>query len=430
MEPEPVGAHEAGVLAGVAVEVGQRRPVVLARRVGLDEREVPVGLGVAGDPERQLGALGRHRDGAGQALVGRLGRLRQGELGARARLGPDEQVGVDGVVVADALLLVGRRVELADVHRGQVGGHRLVGLPPPGAGAVAVVLGPAEAAVGHDLEPGRRGQLHVEGGLVAGVVVGREPGGGHVGLAHDHRAVVGGDEAGAAALDDVGHAVVGDLHGERRVPGQARLRRHRQLAAVARPGRRLVVHLDRADGHPLEVEVEGREVLQRPGREQRGAGQHVGGGVVGQVEVVLLDLVPAVAVEREVRVADAGRPGRVRRCGLGRGRGQGHQARHEADGGCVREPASHHDAPPGISPRPPAGCERADRRSPAALCVRNRRRGEAQVVARPARRSSRAAARRSATHHWRAAMAATVRVSNSPAPQKMAAATRWSSSDG
>jgi hypothetical protein len=58
-----------GALARVPVGVRKRRPVVLPHGVGLDEREVPIGLRVARNPERQIGAAGRDVDRPGQALV-------------------------------------------------------------------------------------------------------------------------------------------------------------------------------------------------------------------------------------------------------------------------------------------------------------------------------------------------------------------------
>ena len=59
---------DAGGLVGVPVGVGQCRPAVGAERPGFDGEEVPVGLGVAVHPERQL------TSSAGTANV-RLSRL-------------------------------------------------------------------------------------------------------------------------------------------------------------------------------------------------------------------------------------------------------------------------------------------------------------------------------------------------------------------
>ena len=66
---------------------------------------------------------------------------------------------------------------------------------------------------------------------------------------------------------------------------------------------------------PDEVQVERRQRLCRLGSDLRRALQHVGGRVVADGEVVVVDVVAAVAVEREVRVADAGRARRERHPG-------------------------------------------------------------------------------------------------------------------
>ena len=54
----------------------QRDPVVLSDRVGLDEHEVPVGLRVVGDEERQLIVVGCHGEGVHQTLIPDVGPLR------------------------------------------------------------------------------------------------------------------------------------------------------------------------------------------------------------------------------------------------------------------------------------------------------------------------------------------------------------------
>src|SRR4029079_9696994 len=59
-----------GALAGVPVPVRECRPIVLADRVGLDEYEVPVGLGVARHPEREVATrLSGQIDRPGESLV-------------------------------------------------------------------------------------------------------------------------------------------------------------------------------------------------------------------------------------------------------------------------------------------------------------------------------------------------------------------------
>ena len=70
------------LLAGVAVLVGQGRPVVATRGSRLDEQEVPAPLGVAVGLEGQGRTAGWHRQGAGQPLVRRpkVGDLREEQL--------------------------------------------------------------------------------------------------------------------------------------------------------------------------------------------------------------------------------------------------------------------------------------------------------------------------------------------------------------
>ena len=90
--PAPRAAREIGVvrpraLAGVPVGVGQRRPVVLADRVRLDEHVVPVLLGVARDPERQVAARAAGQvDRARQPLVRDVRDLRVRVVRARVRI--------------------------------------------------------------------------------------------------------------------------------------------------------------------------------------------------------------------------------------------------------------------------------------------------------------------------------------------------------
>ena len=83
VQAQPERAREAGVLARVAVDVGQRRPVVDAGGVRLDEEEVPVLLGVARDPERQPATGGGHVDRAHQPLERRLRDVARARTGCR-----------------------------------------------------------------------------------------------------------------------------------------------------------------------------------------------------------------------------------------------------------------------------------------------------------------------------------------------------------
>ena len=223
------------------------------------------------------------------------------------------QVGVDRVVHPQPLgCPVAAQVELADRGRGQIGRHRLGGVPDPGR---PVAVGPAtdEAAVGDRLEPRRDRHDEGEGRLVGRVVVEGEPVGRALGLAHHDRAVVGVDPAvGQRLVGDrqvdlgPGHAVVAD-HG-REPPALLQLVPwgHGQLVVLAaRPPRPLAVDHHRADGHPLEVEVEPAQRLGGPGRDRRHPDKAVRRRVVGDLQQVVGDVVAAVAVQRVVVVADA-----------------------------------------------------------------------------------------------------------------------------
>ncbi len=141
-----------------------------------------------------------------------------------------------------------------------------------------------------------------------------------MGLAGDEHAVVGADEPTAperlVAGEGLRHTVV--AHPDLEVPpgGDAGFRGDPQLAAVS------VVHDWLAiDGHaphrqPIEVEVEARKVLGRPDGDGGHSFEHARGGVIGQLEVVVVDVVPAVAVEGEVGIAEPGCAGAERRWGL------------------------------------------------------------------------------------------------------------------
>ena len=239
MQLEPERADEARVVARVAVQVGEGRPIVRPGRVRLDEEEVPVRLGVTGHPERQVPAPGGHGDRPLESLEGGLGPLRDRELAPRPRRRRRlVEIRVDGVPEADAVLLVRVDLELADRGRRQVRGHRLLRIPEP---CRPAALRPAllELAVGDRLEAVRHGDLERVGGLVARMVVDRVPGRRHVRLPGDQRAVVRSDEArDAEALDDrLGNPVVPDLDDEPPAVPDPLARRDRQLVLVARPGR-------------------------------------------------------------------------------------------------------------------------------------------------------------------------------------------------
>ena len=236
MQTEPERTRDAGVLTVVPIEIDQRRPVVLSDRVGLDEREVPRLLRVAGDPERQLPAVVRHGDRVGQPLVRQVGDLSDGEVVTRARHRGNEQVGVERVPELDAVLTVGVNVELADRHRGEVRRHRFTGVPCPRRRSVPSSL-PHQHAVGDRLQPGRHGDLERVRRLVGRVVVDREPRRCHVRLAGHDRAVVGVEEAGDAehVFDQLRDSVVAHHGRELAVLAQPSLRNDRQLTAVPAP---------------------------------------------------------------------------------------------------------------------------------------------------------------------------------------------------
>jgi hypothetical protein len=72
-------------------------------------------------------------------------------------------------------------------------------------------------------------------------------------------------------------------------------------------------------------------VLRRPGGDRGGAGEHVGGRGVPDVEAVVAHVIATVAGQREVGVADA-RRARSERAGLGAGRCGRRRQQSEDDG--------------------------------------------------------------------------------------------------
>ena len=126
-------------------------------------------------------------------------------------------------------------------------------------------------------------------------------------LAHDHRAVVGGNEARDPELiDQLGDALIGDHHRELGLVADALGRRDRELVIVAFPVGRPVVDADGLDGHADEIQVEAGEVLGRTRFNRGDACEHVGVRVVGELQAVVLDVITAVAIEREIRIAHPG----------------------------------------------------------------------------------------------------------------------------
>jgi hypothetical protein len=94
----------------------------------------------------------------------------------------------------------------------------------------------------------------------------------------------------------------------------------------------LSLHPQLKEIQPDEVEVEARQVLRRARGDARMTHEPSGARVVADLEPVALDVVAAVAVEREVAVADPCRPGAVRDVGL-RGGARGQAERDERASG-------------------------------------------------------------------------------------------------
>ncbi len=233
----------------------------------------------------------------------------------RRRRDGDVQRRVDRVVEVDAVLVVIRDLELADLRRREVGVHRVLLLPHERRVAVLRLLA-LQRAVRHDLEAGRHGHAERVRRLVERVVVDRVPRRRHIRLADDDHAVVGREDPALAEcrIERQRHALV--AHDDRELVSlaQARPGRDRQLPGVAAPGRRMTADRDRVDVQSDEVEIEAGEVLRRRRRDRGNPVDVIRRRVIGDVERVVPDVVAAVAREREVRVADP-RRARVERVG-------------------------------------------------------------------------------------------------------------------
>ena len=166
-------------------------------------------------------------------------------------------------------------------------------------------------------------------------------------LAHDHRAVVGGNEARDPELvDQLGDAFVRNHHRELGLVPDALGRRDRELVIVAFPVGRSVVDANGLDGHADEIQVEAGEVLGRTRFDRGDACKHVGVRVVGELEAVVLDVVAAVAIEREIRIAH---PVRSRRERDGRFRRREYE-RTQRDRDDKRQTPNHAPSNPGGRP--------------------------------------------------------------------------------
>src|SRR5262249_33379038 len=198
-----------------------------------------------------------------------------------------------------------------------------------GGEAVRGVL-PAQNAVGDRGTPLRDRDGEVVRRLVLGVVVAREPGHRALRLTRDERPVVGGYPAVGGAVrvgDRLGGALVGDRDAEPLVLAQGTARGDDEFVAAAAEAGGGAVDGDAGDLQAREVEVEAVEPLGGAGGEDRLAVQVPGGGVVAERQVVVADVVAAVAAEREVGVAGAGRAR-----GAGRRRSGGPDEGRDGDG--------------------------------------------------------------------------------------------------
>ena len=223
----------------------------------------------------------------------------------------------------------------------------------------------------------RHGDLDVVGGLVRRMVVDREPGAGRLGLTHRDRAVRRAQEAvhpELRAADRLRHPLVDHLDGEPAVLRQPAGRGDDQFVAVPLVAGGGAVDPHRGDRQAGEVQVEPGQVGGRGGGDQGGAGQPVGGRVVAHLELVAGHVVAAVAVGREVRVADAGRTGREPAVPAGRSRGvpatgatRRGQHRSQRDGADRPSITEHRPLPPVAhrpEPRRPRCRTSHDRRRP------------------------------------------------------------------
>jgi hypothetical protein len=163
------------------------------------------------------------------------------------------------------------------------------------------------------------------------MVVAGEPPRRHVRLVDRHDLVVAGDPVGLPApadppgATDVRHDDVEGLAG-----GQGQRGRDLQLVPVGpRPRRLDAVDRDRAHGQQ-QVEVERRQRLGGGDRQPGPAAESPAEELVAVVHLVAQHVDAAVAVEREVAVADAG--GAASRCRLVGQRGRPQAQGHEEEG--------------------------------------------------------------------------------------------------
>ena len=289
----------------------QERPADSGGRVG------GPGLGLEGEPGTEAG---HHAAGALERIRAQLvlqprrdRRAAQEEVKARVAHDPRQLVGdrddprsTVGGALADG--------EGTGGEEGEVRRHRL-GRPPVRRRQSAADPARDRQSVGDDLVLLRHRDPHVHGGLVARMVVGREPPRRHVRLVHGHDlAAVSEPVALTAVRREAGPAAVVDLDREGLARRDGLGRRDAQLVG----GAAVEVRAATVDADPAhreqQVEVEPRQGLRRPDPERRPTTEDARGEVVAVADVVVQDVDAAVPVQGEVRVADPGRAdaGRLR----------------------------------------------------------------------------------------------------------------------
>ncbi len=206
-------------------------------------------------------------------------------------------------------------LEPARGHGRQVARHRLALGPAPGRPAPAAVAAD-EGAVRDRLEAARNGDRERVGRLVGRVVVAGEPGRRALRLG-DHDRPVAGREPSRPRAVRVAHrprsAPIADHGAELRAGGDPARRGDDELLARALVGGLRPVDADRGDPRSAVIEVERAQVLRGDGDDSSPRPDPVGARSKAQLEVVLGDVVTAVAGVGEERIADPGRAGRKAR---------------------------------------------------------------------------------------------------------------------
>jgi hypothetical protein len=113
--------------------------------------------------------------------------------------------------------------------------------------------------------------------------------------------------AGTRELDR--HSAVANLYLESSPLPQCALRGDHELLAASAPTCPLAINLDPAHVEPDEVEVEAAQVLGGGCAYRRIAVELVCRRVIGDIELVVPDVVAAIPVQREIRVSEPGRAG-------------------------------------------------------------------------------------------------------------------------